>query len=288
MSPTTDGPAQVVLAVPVFGRLELTRACLSALDALTPTDVPLLVIDDVGPERLTTEDVAAVVTSGRSVELVLHERNVGFVGSANDAFERAAPADVVLVNSDVTVLPGWFEELRAAAGGGGVASASAIADNGGILSVPALARVGALRSDDRAAVLATCREAVPAAVDIPVAVAHCTWFRRDALQAIGAFDLAFAPGYGEEVDWSLRARRAGRHHVAAMRSYVLHAESASFGRATSWWSLQRRHEALLLRRYPLRWLGLRRFARDAGSGLALGRDLLASTIEANTRQSGAP
>ncbi len=63
--------------------------------------------------------------------------NLGFVGNVNAAFEQAAPADVVVVNSDVIVGPGWLEGLRAAAyADETVATASTLTNHGTIVSVP--------------------------------------------------------------------------------------------------------------------------------------------------------
>jgi GT2 family glycosyltransferase len=255
-----------VVAVPVYGQLDLVRRCLTAIDRQTPADVGLLVIDDHGPERLTDNGVAELLDSNRAWRFVSHRDNVGFVGSVNEAFDTTGRADVVVVNSDVEVLPGWFEALTGAANSrADVASISSLADNGGILSVPALAG-----HDLTPGEWAMVRAALPAVAEIPVAVAHCTLFTRAALDTIGGFDLAFAPGYGEEVDWSLRASRRGMHHLASLHSYVLHAQSASFGRAEGLFSLQRRHELRLLARYRRQWFAIRAFARRTDSGLAAG------------------
>jgi GT2 family glycosyltransferase len=262
----------VVLGMPVFGQLELVRQALSALDAHTPVGVELIVIDDCGPQRLDDRSVAQCLPSGRAWRLLRHDANRGFVGSVNHLFDLAGQRDVVVVNSDVTVLPGWFQALAAAASSERVASASSMADNGGILSVPALAE------QLTAAQLEDLRNQLETAAPIPVAVAHCTWFSRGALAAIGGFDERFSPGYGEEVDWSLRAGQAGFIHRAALGSFVRHAGSASFGAHRELFTLQRRHEMLLLLRYRRRWFAIRRFARDPHTELARGKARIARYI----------
>lgn len=266
---------EVAIGVPVYGRLALAERALRAIDRHTPADVGVIAVDDCGPEPLTAEVVRSAVASGRPVELIRHERNRGFVGSVNHLFEAAGRSDIVVVNSDVEVLSGWFEGLAAAlhaAPDAPVASASSLADNGGILSVPELS---ASVTDDQ---LEQLRRKLPAAADIPVAVAHCTWFARTAIEQVGGFDARFAPGYGEEVDWSLRAAAAGFVHRAALGSYVLHEGSASFGAAAGLLSLQRRHEAVLLRRYPSAWWGIRRFARRTDTELAVARGAIARYV----------
>jgi GT2 family glycosyltransferase len=268
--------------MPVFGQLDLVRTTLSALDAHTPADIELIVVDDCGPQRLDEQSIAESVPSGRAWRLVRHQTNRGFVGSVNHIFEHAGDRDVVVVNSDVTVLPGWFDALSAATSGDRVASASSMADNGGILSVPELVQ------DITPGQLEDLRGRLVPAAPIPVAVAHCSWFTRAALDEVGGFDERFSPGYGEEVDWSLRAVAAGFAHQAALGSFVRHARSASFGTSKAPFSLQRRHELILLMRYRRRWFEIRRFAREPDTELARGKETIARYMKAVTSGSKPP
>lgn len=264
----------VVIGVPVYGQLALVRRAIVAIDRHTPVEIDLIVIDDCGPERLTEAALTSWLGSKRRWQLIQHEANEGFVGSANELFQLAGTNDVVVVNSDVEVLPGWFEGLATAitsagrvtsagrgTGVGQVASASSLATEGGVLSLPEL--IDAEPSD-----LVRVRAEVPASVEIPVAVAHCTWFTRAALDQVGPFDRAFDPGYGEEVDWSLRSSRSGFCHLAALHSFVRHTGNASFGTRAGFWSLARRHEVRLLTRYPIRWLAIRRFVSSRDNEFA--------------------
>jgi GT2 family glycosyltransferase len=272
----------------VYGRLELLAQCLRAIDDHTFVSVPVLVIDDCGPQPVTEAVVRESLPSGRRFTLVRHERNEGFVATVNDAFARCAGSDVVIVNSDVTVLPGWLGALREALDESpATATSSAVADHGGILSVAGL---GALRDkppDVVRAVIGRARRATAVAVEIPVAVAHCTYFTRQALAEVGGFDVAFSPGYGEEVDWSLRATQAGWRHVVALHCYVWHDEGASFGANPARDRLRRRHEARILARYPRSFVRIRRFARDPSSALAKELGALSRALDTDTgRESG--
>lgn len=252
-----------MIGVPVYGRLELVQRALQAIDRETPDGIELIVIDDCGPQRLAEAHLAGWLGSRRDWRLISHQENLGFVGSVNQLFGLAVDSDVLVVNSDVEVLPGWFEALaEAMSGSARAASASSLATRGSLLSVPELATADA--SD-----LARARAQSPVAAEIPVAVAHCTWFSRAALAEVGDFDRKFDPGYGEEVDWSLRAARRGLIHLAALHSFVRHDGGASFGNGGGLWSLARRHELRLLLRYPVRWWRIRRFVADQGTDFAL-------------------
>ena len=57
----------------------------------------------------------------------------------------------------------------------------------------------------------------------------CFMFKRELITAIGNFDEEHYPkGYGEEVDFSIRAARAGFESRVIPRSYVYHSKTASF------------------------------------------------------------
>jgi GT2 family glycosyltransferase len=266
------------IVVPVYGRIDLTERCLRAIDDLTNVSVPLLLIDDCGDPPLSPEFVRQAIRSGRRTTFVRHTSNQGFVATMNEAFERTGSADVVLVNSDVIVLPGWLPALRLALSAvPDLASASALADRGGILSLPGLAELQGRPADEVARRIGALRAAVHYAALIPVAVGHCTLFNRSALRHVGGFDTAFSPGYGEEVDWSLRAIRLGWHHVAALHSFVFHEEAGSFGANQARERLRRRHELTLAARYPRRFVGIRRFVRNPDTDLNRALNTLATT-----------
>ncbi|HJP99969.1 MAG TPA: glycosyltransferase [Jatrophihabitans sp.] len=270
---SADPNRPVLIGIPVYGRLELLQRAVRAVDRHTPVEIELVLIDDCGPDRLTESMLAEWLTSARAWRLIRHQTNAGFVSNANEFFELAGDSDVIVLNSDVEVLPGWFEGLRAAiTSKPRAASASAMADNCPLLEVPELARPGAQAS------LAAVRVAVPVAAKIPVAVGHCTWFHRRALAEVGSFDRAFDPGYGEEVDWSMRASKTGWLHLAALHSFVLHEGGASFGWRRGW--LRRWHELRLLRRYPLRWCWLRLVARNHHTAFGRARRRICKILRA--------
>lgn len=270
MSSVYDSGSPVV-AVPVWGRLDLLGRCLRSIDACTDVGVEVLVLDDAGPEAPSQDFISTTMTSGRAYRLIRNEENLGFVVTANRAFALRDGRDIVLVNSDVEVFPGWLTGLRnAVTSSPSVATASALSNDDSILSVRPLTGAGSDFSRVAAAIVQSPEECLPAAARIPVAVGHCLYLKDAALTQVGAFDLAFAPGYGEEVDWSLRARRKGWSHVAALRTIVRHDAGGSFGvrLGSRRDRVRRAHEMLLAFRYPSEWMAIRRFARDPHSDLA--------------------
>ena len=108
-SPRRRPPVDVVVAV--HGGTAHTLACLDSVLANLPRPSRLIVVDDASPEP---ELVAALdaLARRRRITLIRHTRNRGFAASANAGIRATAGRDVVLLNSDTLVAPGWLEELR--------------------------------------------------------------------------------------------------------------------------------------------------------------------------------
>jgi GT2 family glycosyltransferase len=244
-----------VVCVPVYGAHELFVRCLATVFEHTPADVAILVCDDASPDLRTHEYVAALdgtEASGRELFYLRRDRNVGFPANVNGAFAAAAPADVVILNSDCEVADGWIDGLRAAAySDSRVATVTSLTNHGSVVSVPGPGPgplPAAWRLDDAAA--AVRAGSLRIRPWLPTAIGHCVYIRRSALELVGDFDLAFTPGYGEEVDFSQRCLQAGLSHVLADDVLVLHHGGGSFSRNGQPDPVKEQHERLLAVRYP--------------------------------------
>ena len=128
------------------------------------------------------------------------------------------------------------------AGADSVATATALTNHGTILSVPHRNRPQRSLPDGMTAADAARRVAAGSLrlrPSIPTAIGHCVYIRRAALDLVGGFDESFAPGYGEEVDFSQRAVAHGFRHVCADDVFVFHRGGSSFGASPRWSSARR-------------------------------------------------
>jgi glycosyltransferase involved in cell wall biosynthesis len=245
-----------VVCIPVYGGHEHFVSCLRSVLAHTPTEIPVLVCDDASPDGRSRDFVARVgeaATTEHELLYMRHERNLGFPANANTAFAVAAPADVVILNSDVVVAAGWLEGLREAVySDSRIATATAMTNHGSLASVPERRPSAQLPPEWS---LDVASEAVRAKSlrlrpRLPTAIGHCIYVRRHALELVGDFDLSFTPGYGEEVDFSQRCVRTGLSHVLADDVLVLHHGGGSFSRNGKRNPAQDEHEKLIATRYP--------------------------------------
>jgi GT2 family glycosyltransferase/glycosyltransferase involved in cell wall biosynthesis len=248
---------ETVVCVPVYGARDLFVRCVRALLRHTAPDVPILVLDDASPDPGPRRFLYELRDAGgldHHVAYLRRPENAGFVATVNLAFDVAGEADVVVLNSDCLVGPGWLGDMRSAAySDSNVATASALTNHGTILSVPHRNRpVRDLPQDADFETVArrVHSRSLGLAPRIPTAVGHCMLIRRDAIDLVGGFDLAFSPGYGEEVDFSQRCTLQGLSHVAADGALVLHRQGGTFGEDGLPSPIQAAHEAIINQRYP--------------------------------------
>jgi glycosyltransferase involved in cell wall biosynthesis len=235
---TIAGP--ITLAVPVYDGVDDVVRCLESVLEHTPStvaghDVTVVVIDDAAPDPAVQRALDDLVArpAATSIRLVRHEQNRGFVASVNSVF-ASTTGDVVLVNADTVVTAGWLERMAGLAQGPGVATVTPLTNHGSICTLPrpvidAFDLDGpAPRIDDCAAFVGA--HSIAAAPEVITGVGFCMYVTREALDLAGPFDEdAYGRGYGEEVDFCVRATRLGLRHVVDDATFVWHRGGASFG-----------------------------------------------------------
>jgi GT2 family glycosyltransferase len=247
----------ITILVPVYAGLADTQRCLESVarhagSTRTPFDV--LVINDGSPDAVLVEWVEAFAAGAAELDVtVLHnERNIGFVRACNRGL-RAASGDVVILNSDTIVTKGWLDRLAGAAQGPAIATVTPLTNFGSICTLPdSIVDAFALSSDrpriDQCAAFIR-RHSPVRRPEVISGVGFCMFVTRTAIDAVGVFDDAeFGAGYGEEVDFCLRATAAGFRHVVDDSTFVYHRGAVSFGERRK--DLLRSSSELIHKRYP--------------------------------------
>lgn len=243
--------ATVVL--PVWGPSPDLERCLDSVARFTDLGRhPLVVVGD-GPLDPGPAAVVARLAAARpeGVRLLVRPVRGGYPAAANAGL-REASGDVALLNSDTEVSEGWLEKLaQAVRRRPGIASATPFSGNATLCSLPRPFAENALPAGHTVASFARLVEERSERVSpqIPTGVGFCLYLAREALDGVGLFDEeAFGAGYGEEVDWCLRAEALGFVHVLDDATFVWHRGGGSFGREGL--ARARRAEKVLGRRYP--------------------------------------
>jgi GT2 family glycosyltransferase len=260
----------ITIVVPVYAGLSDTQRCLESVarhagSTRTPFDV--LVINDGSPDTGLVRWIEAFAadTSAIDVEVLHNERNLGFVKTCNRGL-RATSGDAVILNADTIVTKGWLDRLAGAAEEPGIATVTPLTNFGSICTLPeSIIDAFALATDrpriDECAAFVT-RHSPARRPEVICGVGFCMLVTRAAIDAVGVFDDAeFGAGYGEEVDFCLRATAAGFRHVVDDSTFVYHRGAVSFGERRR--ELLRSSSELIHERYPFfRAMNLRERADD--------------------------
>ncbi len=231
-----DHPVDVI--VPVYRGLSDTQCCvLSVLRSECRTPWRLIIINDASPEPEVTAWLREIAATDSRIELLENESNLGFVGTVNRGMALSGTNDTLLLNSDAEVANDWLDRIRAAAYcDQRIASVTPFSNNATICSYPRFCADNELPEGwDTARLDALFARTNPGqVVDVPTGIGFCMYIRRDALQAVGLFDVEnFGKGYGEENDFCVRASDAGWRNLHVLDTFVRHAGGVSFGASKS-------------------------------------------------------
>ena len=217
--------------VPVYNAFDVLEPCLEALAATISPNTAVLLIDDASTDPAILPLLTACSDQGGpGWRLLAQPVNSGFVASANLGMQ-SCEGDVVLLNSDTVPAGDWLSKLGDCANSlAQLATATPWTNNGEIVSLPEFCVANPM-PPDAGALAAALQEAVrPQYPEIPTAVGFCMYITRKVIDIIGYFDVdTFGEGYGEENDFSMRARSAGFQNVLCDNAWVGHVGNQSFG-----------------------------------------------------------
>lgn len=255
------GDALPSVVVAVFNAPRETARCLDSLAATLTAEAEVLVIDDASTDKRIGPLLGEWRQRRPGWHFIVRRANRGYVNTANLGLAETR-GDVVLLNSDAQATPGWIEGLgRCLNSDPAIATATPWTNNGEIASMPEFCRKNPVPPDPGAVAGIIGRTGRPEYPDLPTAVGFCMAISRRAVDRIGSFDeKAFGAGYGEENDFSMRARAAGLRNVLCDDVYVVHLGNRSFGplgRRPDEESMQR-----LLQRHPDYLERVQDFIRD--------------------------
>jgi GT2 family glycosyltransferase len=244
------------VVVPVYGDVEATIACFESLVKAKASRgsgkgaFRILAVDDASPEVELRRHLNELA-SANTIDLLVNAVNLGFVGAINRALKEIPTGDVVLLNSDTVVAPGFVDRLAAVARSApNIGTVTPLSNNGDIFSFPTpndtnpMPSYEEMLAIDRVASVANAGDAI----DVPSGIGFCLYITRDCLDSVGELSENFERGYLEDVDLCLRARAKGFRNVCAPSVYVGHHGSKSFQHEKR--SLVLRNLGILDQRFP--------------------------------------
>ena len=242
--------------VPVFNSPEDTRRCLSSVLSTMAPDDELIIVDDSSEHK--TKKICQEFSADSRVRLFRNQNNQGYSESANFAFSLAAHKHVVLLNSDTIVSAGWLDKLQKhLQNDPNLAAVGPVSNNAQAQSIPYHISGDDLEDDQvtsfvKPQLLNEFLHIWSQGTELLWAESlngFCMMFNSESVIEIGLFDTdAFPRGYGEELDWCIRAIDAGYSLGVALDTYVYHAKGKSFS-STERLILKEQSKEILNRKY---------------------------------------
>lgn len=250
----TTKEKKINIVIPVYKGETETIACIeSVLKHQDNNRHEVIVIEDKSPDPNIVKYLQALAQQ-RKIVLIQNEENLGFVASVNKGMQYQKDRDVVLLNSDTVVANDWLERIeKAAYSEKNIGTVTPFSNNATICSYPYYNGEGAadlpagisLEQLDQIFSIANKNETE----EIPTAVGFCMFIKKECLEMVGYFDTeSFGKGYGEENDFSRRAKKNGWRNIIAADVYVYHAGGISFGDQQN--TLKNKALETLLKKHP--------------------------------------
>ncbi|MFO7609875.1 MAG: glycosyltransferase [Candidatus Krumholzibacteriia bacterium] len=235
MTVRPSGPVpDVSIVIPVFNKLELTRACIASIWAQAEAASFEILVVDNGSTDGTAAWLATAEADGL-LRAVPAGGNLGFSRGCNLGASRARGRTVLFLNNDMEVLPGWLDPLvwtLDADPDVGIVGARLLFPDGTIQHA-GVAMVD--YAQDVPPIMGGQHKSYRRPHDDPevlrpqvlqVVTGACLLIRPELFAALGGFDDAYWNG-NEDVDLCLRAGEAGWLVVYRPESTVIHYESQS-------------------------------------------------------------
>lgn len=237
----------VTVIIPSWNGYSLLKKCLPALLA-QPGNFQIIVVDNGS----TDGTVTALTQDFPMVQTIALPENLGFSGAVNAGIKAAGTNDVILLNNDTQVQPGWLDALRQAA--------SEFTSYHLYCS-----KVVLTRSPDQIDTvgdgftiagfgykhcwLSPSNETPVTPFEVFGGSGCALMIRRETINRVGLFDDDFF-AFGEDLDYSFRARLAGCRVLSIPDAVVYHDVRATApGEKTLFW-YHRNLIWLIIKNYP--------------------------------------
>lgn len=230
-------------------QVELTVACLASLRQVSYPAVEIIVVDQASNDG----SVERLRAQFPGVRVIASDVNLGFTGGNNLGMHHATGEYILLLNNDTEVTPGFLEPLIAAAEAD--PSVGALSPLIKYYQAPdTIQYAGGPRELDIVRFRSPWRGTKEKdngqyQVSEQTSIAHGAAFlvRREVVESVGMLDDRFFIYY-EELDWSLRIRKAGYRIMVVPSSVVYHKESMTVGKISPLKSYYQTRNRILLNR----------------------------------------
>jgi GT2 family glycosyltransferase/tetratricopeptide (TPR) repeat protein len=227
---SSAGATDTSILILTYNQLAHTKACLESIARHTPEPHELILVDN-GSTDGTREYLREYARQHERVSVIANRTNLGFAAGNNQGLTLATGRQVLLLNNDTVVTPGWLRNmlkvLRDHPQTGVVGPRS-----NRVLGRQQVDAVGYKSLDELPAFAVGWSEKHAGESRVANRVVGCCLLaRREVMDAVGGLDEQFGSGNFEDDDFCIRAHLAGFETRIADDSFVHHVGHATFNGA---------------------------------------------------------
>ena len=221
---------KVTVILPIYNAPIALGKCLDSLLSLTPNDIRIIAINDASTDHKVSE-VLDFYSTERNLDIYINSKNLGFSGTVNKGFSLANRSDVIILNSDTIVTPGWISNLKLKAYiHPDIATVTPLSNCAGPFSIGKDSLPGDAIKIQRLLSSLGCNNHFESLQKLPTGHGFCLYIKSKAFDEVGFFDsINFPRGYGEENDFCMRLKKKNLINTLDTKTYIYHSEAASFG-----------------------------------------------------------
>lgn len=236
------------IIIPVHGQLEHTKKCIDSIRHCTTVPYELILIDNA-----SSDDTLPWLQTQPDLTVVTNSSNRGFPVAVNQGLRMAQGNQLLVLNNDTVVTPGWLEWLLEALHAestvglvgpctnkiSGEQQVAVDYDQETLTGLDAFASNWQLAH--RQQYFTTDR-----------LVGFCMLIKRSVIDRIGSFDEQFGIGNFEDDDYCRRAIQAGFKLLIASNCFIHHVGHATFrGAGIDFHNLMQQNQALFNKKWGL-------------------------------------
>ena len=209
---------KTAIVILTYNNLEYSKSCLDSIRMHTEKEsYEIIVVDNNSTDG--TRDWLSVQPD---IKLLLNDKNEGFPRGCNMGIALASPgSDILLLNNDTIVTPGWLANLQKCLySDEKTGAAGAVCNHNENLQgvdfyYDSLEKMEELAQANNISDSSRWEEKI-------FLIGFCILIKREVLDKIGQLDETYSPGYVEDNDFSLRIISAGYRLMLCHDCFIHH------------------------------------------------------------------
>ncbi|WP_346895285.1 glycosyltransferase [Clostridium sp. UBA7503] len=206
-----------------YNNLDYNKICIESIRKYTKNNNYEIIVVDNNSKDGTVE----WLKEQKDIKVIYNKENLGFPKGCNQGINIANGEEILLLNNDTIVAPGWLENLKECLYSSEYIGAVGPVTNScpNYQSIP----ISYASVEEMIEFAEKYNYSEPKKWEERLRlIGYCMLIKKEVIDKVGLLDEIFTPGNFEDDDYSLRMRKAGYKLMLCKNSFIHHFGSASF------------------------------------------------------------